>query len=59
MEDQYDDRTENFANARLVRNYIETSVMNQADRLYGHKDSLTDDELCRIKLEDVENIVYE
>lgn len=45
----------NFANARLVRNFLETAVMNQADRLYGNK-TLSDDELETIRHEDVKDI---
>lgn len=57
LEDQAEDKGENFANARLVRNYLETSIMNQADRLYaGDRDSLSDEELCTIEIEDVESI---
>lgn len=46
----------NFSNARLVRNFLETAVMNQADRLYNTQ-HLTDDELCTIEYEDVKMIV--
>lgn len=55
FEESYAGREENFANARLVRNYLETSIMNQADRLFGRA-NLTDTELCMIELEDVHNI---
>lgn len=55
FEEAYEERQDNFANARLVRNYLETSIMNQADRLYG-KDNLSDTELCLIEYEDVHNI---
>lgn len=44
--------SESFANARLVRNLIETAIMNQADRLYGNE-PLSDDELNCIECEDV------
>ncbi len=57
MEEQAEDRTENFANARMVRNYLESSIMNQADRLFGKdSSSLSDAALCRIELSDVESI---
>ena len=57
LEDAVEDKGENFANARLVRNFLETSIMNQADRLYAKdRGSLSDEELCRIELEDVESI---
>lgn len=45
----------NFANARMVRNFLETAVMNQADRLY-YEQPLTDDELCMLEYEDVKGI---
>ena len=45
----------NFANARMVRNFLETAVMNQADRLYFEQ-SLTDDELCMLEYDDVKGI---
>lgn len=47
--------SENFANARLVRNLIETAIMNQADRLYGNE-PLSDEELNCIEYEDVKTI---
>ncbi len=51
------EKTEDFANARLVRNYLETAVMNQSDRLYGEdRENLSDEELNTIELEDVEAI---
>lgn len=47
----------NFANARIVRNFLESSIMNQADRLFGKdRDKLTDEELLTIELHDVEGI---
>lgn len=45
----------NFSNARMVRNFLETAVMNQADRLCN-KQPLTNEELCTIKYEDVQSI---
>ena len=44
-----------FANARLVRNFLETAVMNQADRLYSQQ-PLTDEELSTLEYEDVKSI---
>ena len=49
------ERTGNFANARLVRNFLETAVMNQADRLYA-KQPLSDEELKVLEYEDVKGI---
>lgn len=46
----------NFSNARMVRNFLETAVMNQADRLYDEQ-PLTDEELCTIEYDDVKSIV--
>ena len=45
-----------FANARLVRNYLETAIMNQADRIYSKGEKISDEELCLLEYEDVENI---
>lgn len=47
---------ENFANARIVRNFLETSIMNQADRLYDNRDELSDEELTTIEIGDVKDI---
>ena len=49
------EENENFANARLVRNYLETAIMNQADRLYG-MDQLSDGKLRILEYEDVVGI---
>ena len=46
----------NFSNARMVRNFLEAAVMNQADRLYDEH-PLTDEELCTIEYDDVKSIV--
>ncbi len=48
---KYDQRDENFANAREVRNFFEAGVVSQADRLYG-KLNLTDEELRTLTAED-------
>lgn len=45
-----------FANARLVRNFLETAIMNQADRLYAKGGELSDEELLTLEEEDVECI---
>ncbi len=48
---------ENFANARLVRNFLETAVMNQSDRLYLiDMEELSNKKLCRIEFDDVQSI---
>lgn len=51
LERRYGARTENFANAREVRNFFESAVVSQADRLYG-RENLSDEELCRLEAED-------
>lgn len=51
FEKKYDNRGEDFANAREVRNFFESAVVSQADRLYG-KENLTDEELCRLEADD-------
>ena len=49
--DRCADKGENFANAREVRNTLETAFLRQADRLYGRTD-LTDEELMMLEEED-------
>lgn len=51
FEKKYDNRGEDFANAREVRNFFESAVVSQADRLYG-KGDLSDEELCRLEVDD-------
>ena len=55
FENRYLKRDENFANARDVRNFFEKAIINQANRLSTNQ-IINDDELMRIKLEDVDNI---
>lgn len=55
LEDKYNNRDENFANARHVRNLFEQAVVNQAGRLY-HKESKTDKMLEELKAEDFASI---
>lgn len=45
-------KTKNFGNARMVRNYFEQVMMNQANRL-ALKDSISDAMLCNITIEDI------
>lgn len=40
-----------FANAREVRNFFESAVVSQADRLYGQT-GLSDEDLCRLEESD-------
>ena len=51
LEKKYDHRGKDFANAREVRNFFESALVSQADRLYG-KENLTDEELCRLEADD-------
>ena len=48
---KYNNRDNDFANAREVRNLFEAAVVSQADRLYD-KENLTDEELCRLEAAD-------
>ena len=49
--EKYDNRTENFANAREVRNIFEAAVFNQANRLASDND-LTNEDLMELILDD-------
>ena len=51
LKERYDNRDENFANAREVRNMFEAAVVRQADRLYGVTD-LSDEQLQTLEAED-------
>lgn len=51
------EKTENFANAREVRNYFEKAVQRQATRLVKNINSLTEKMLLTIEPEDLENFV--
>lgn len=56
LKDMHNNKTENFANARDVRNYFEKIIVNQANRIFS---SLNENEdITKIKKEDVENIKY-
>ena len=56
FEKKYQNRNKNFANAREIRNFFETAMMNQADRLFGKAD-VTNEELSTLELADVEGII--
>lgn len=56
FEKKYKNRGKNFANAREVRNFFESAMLNQADRLYSISDP-TDQQLCTFEIEDVQNII--
>ena len=51
LKKKYENRTENFANAREVRNMFEAAFLNQADRLFGKID-LSDDDIRTLTAED-------
>ncbi len=51
-----ENKPENYANARDVRNYFEKALVNQADRL-TKLDNITDEQLSKIELEDVNTII--
>ena len=54
LTEKYETRSENFANAREVRNLFERAVTRQVDRLFG-KQSPTDEELSELRVEDILN----
>ncbi len=56
FENKYQNRGKNFANAREIRNFFETSMMKQADRLFEIKEP-TNDQLSTLELCDVEGII--
>lgn len=55
FEKRYEERTENFANGRDVRNFFENAIVNQANRL-SLLDSMSDEVLTRLEVDDVINI---
>lgn len=52
---QYENRNENFSNGRMVRNFIERAILNQANRLHSIKNP-TDEELCQLVINDVNEL---
>ena len=56
FEQRYETRDANFANGRDVRNYFEMAMVNQANRL-SIMDTISNEALSRLELEDVQNIV--
>ena len=52
FEKKYQNRGKNFANAREIRNFFETAMMKQADRLFEVKDP-TNEQLSTLELSDV------
>lgn len=55
FEQRYNNRTENFANARDVRNFFEKTLVNQANRI-AEDNVITNEELQTVELQDVINI---
>lgn len=55
FENRYNNRTENFANARDVRNFFEKTLVNQANRI-AEDNIISNDELQIIELDDVLDI---
>ena len=56
LQELYEDRDENFGNARDVRNLFEKIVAAQADRVAGLEDP-TDDDICTITVEDLKDLM--
>ena len=56
--ERYENRGENYANARDVRNFFEIAVVNQANRLATDMD-LTNEELATLVLDDVKDIAMD
>ena len=52
---KYKNRGKNFANAREVRNFFESAMMRQADRLFEMENPSNQD-LISLTLEDIEAI---
>ncbi len=47
---------ENFANARDVRNFVDSALSNQANRIAAMTGEISDEELTALTLEDVETV---
>ena len=56
LEELYEDRDDNFGNARDVRNLFEKIVANQADRVAGMEEP-TDEDICTITPEDLKGLM--
>lgn len=53
--EKYENRSENFANAREVRNFLEKAITNQADRIFEISNP-TNEQLSTLELEDLNGI---
>ena len=56
FEQQFQNRDENFANGRMVRNMFERIILNQANRL-AYQSRLTQDLLKTITIDDLVGLV--
>ena len=56
LQELYEDRDENFGNARDVRNLFEKIVAAQADRVAGLENP-TDEDICTITVEDLKDLM--
>lgn len=51
-----EEKNENFANARDVRNYVDSALSNQANRIASAEGDISDEMLTSLELADVENV---
>ena len=56
LQEFYEDRDQNFGNARDVRNLFEKIVAHQADRVAGLEDP-SDEDLITITAEDLKDLI--
>lgn len=52
-----EDADENFANARDVRNFVDSALSNQANRIAKISGEISDETLTSLELSDIENII--
>lgn len=52
-----EENNENFANARDVRNFVDSAISNQANRIAKISGDISNDILTSLELSDVENII--
>lgn len=58
LSEMYNNKIENFANARDVRNYFEKIIVNQANRIFSNSAKENED-ITKIKKCDCETIIYQ
>ena len=56
LQELYEDRDDNFGNARDVRNLFEKIVANQADRV-AKLESPTDEDILTVTVEDLKDLM--